>query len=132
MVSHQVRRTDRLARLETSPNSSGWRGNEACQAPDYIQGELAIQFGDFDQALEDFGRLIELDPAFVDGYVNRAGVRYELGDELGVRADIDAGLLARRGPLRIRRCLRSRRLRRLWQHPRALTARTPNRGNPAL
>ncbi|MFD0573212.1 tetratricopeptide repeat protein [Kitasatospora gansuensis] len=42
--------------------------------------------------MQDFGYVIELDPAFVDAYLNRAGLLTDLGDLPGARRDVAAGL----------------------------------------
>jgi tetratricopeptide (TPR) repeat protein len=42
--------------------------------------------------LDDFDRVLELDPEFQDAYVNRAALRLESGDTAGADADIREGL----------------------------------------
>jgi Tfp pilus assembly protein PilF len=53
--------------------------------------ELAA--GDIEAGLSGLDYVLELDPGYLDAYVNRAGVRAELGDLDGARRDADAGLV---------------------------------------
>jgi tetratricopeptide (TPR) repeat protein len=58
-----------------------------------IEGDRAMQAGDFATALEDFNAVIERDPDFAEGWNRRATLRYMMGDYEGSMADIDETLL---------------------------------------
>jgi tetratricopeptide (TPR) repeat protein len=58
----------------------------------YNRGDLRSAGGDQDGALADFGYVLELDPGYVDAYINRAAIFVELGEPAAARRDVTAGL----------------------------------------
>ncbi|MFD2349784.1 tetratricopeptide repeat protein [Nonomuraea ferruginea] len=58
----------------------------------YNRAELRIAQDDVTGALADLARVIELDPAYVDAYINRAGLLAALERDAEARADVEAGL----------------------------------------
>ncbi|MEM9817161.1 MAG: tetratricopeptide repeat protein [Cyanobacteria bacterium P01_D01_bin.6] len=53
----------------------------------FKQGRTLAQVGDFQAALENFNRLLELMPNNADGYGYRCVARHKLGDRAGAIAD---------------------------------------------
>jgi hypothetical protein len=45
-------------------------------------------FGDFQGVIADYNKALRLDPKLDRGYINRAIVRYEVGDAAGAVADL--------------------------------------------
>ena len=71
-----------------------WYQNEDPSTTDLlIEGDRAMNAGDFDAAMEDFNAVIERDPDFAEGWNRRATLRYMMGDYQGSMADIDETLL---------------------------------------
>ncbi len=62
---------------------------EAC----FVRGWAAFSTGDFDAALQAFTQTIQLDPAFVQAYVDRAGVHETLGDLPAALDDYSAAIV---------------------------------------
>ncbi len=58
-----------------------------------IDGDRAMNAGDYTTAMEDFNAVIERDPDFAEGWNRRATLRYLMGDYRGSMADIDETLL---------------------------------------
>ncbi len=56
------------------------------------RGLRELKAGDDDQAIEDFGSAITLDPTLAEAYHQRAIARYHAGDTPGAIADIEATL----------------------------------------
>ncbi len=58
-----------------------------------IDGDRAMNNGDYQKAMDDFNAVIERDPDFAEGWNRRATLRYLMGDYAGSMADIDETLL---------------------------------------
>ncbi|MBV9249494.1 MAG: tetratricopeptide repeat protein [Acetobacteraceae bacterium] len=56
------------------------------------RGLREMKAGDNDQAVEDFGSAITLDPTLAEAYHQRAIARYKAGDTAGAITDIEAAL----------------------------------------
>ena len=53
----------------------------------YNRGTLRTQTKDYQGAIEDYTKAIQLDPKFIDAYLKRCEMRYKLGDNQGVLDD---------------------------------------------
>lgn len=58
----------------------------------YNRGDLRSAAGDLDGALADFGYVLEIDPGYVDAYINRVSILMETGHLAAARRDVTAGL----------------------------------------
>src|SRR6185437_9143709 len=56
------------------------------------RGLRELKAGENDQAIEDFGAAVTLDPTLAEGYHQRAIARYHAGDTPGAIADLEAAL----------------------------------------
>lgn len=56
------------------------------------RGLRELKAGENEQAIEDFGDAVTLDPTLAEGYHQRAIARYHAGDTRGAIADIEAAL----------------------------------------
>src|SRR5438477_630609 len=76
-----------------SPRLPSWRRHYGrttgrANGPGFVQ----LQRGDFDGAIPDFNRAIELDPKFAMAFSNRAGAKSGRGDLEGAIADCTRAL----------------------------------------
>jgi tetratricopeptide (TPR) repeat protein len=58
----------------------------------YNRGDLRSAVGDDDGALADFGYVLEIDPGYVDAYINRVAILMETGHQAAARRDLTTGL----------------------------------------
>lgn len=60
-----------------------------------MRADLLLELGDEDAALAGFSYVLELDPAFADARVARAGLLLERDEPQAARHDVEAGLALR-------------------------------------
>ncbi len=90
----------RLKAVETGYNKA--RGNEVLKtkvspskqtAEEYFYSAFAKDdLGDYTGAIQDYNKAIELDPDFVDAYINRGIDKHSLGDNIGAIQDFNKAI----------------------------------------
>lgn len=90
------RRYDSDRNLKQTQNASSYTKSERYSEPTpesqnaqdfFLRGIAKSQSKQYQKAIKEYSKAIELDPSFVDAYLKRCEMRYKLGDNQGVLDD---------------------------------------------
>jgi len=97
-ISQQKQAENEIQRIAAQDQAGQIRKDEAKQA--YLRGVAKRSDGDWDGAIAEFSRTIQLDPEFTDAYIQRGNMKQAKGDLFGAQADYrKAGGRTRTNPI---------------------------------